>query len=130
MKTCQPVIDFANPCTYCKREDTKQKGISLSVVRQHQLLKYVNNVSCVDLSSVNLVPNFQTVASDLPVGARLHQLWKAWEALEADPKVLKILKIGYTLSFQIRPNLTRSPAFNTGYSRLYFVLNFQGNVFQ
>ena len=55
----------------------QKKGISLAVVRQHQLLKYVNNVSCVDqLCSVKHVSNVQTVVKDLHVGARLNQFWE------------------------------------------------------
>ena len=75
-------------------------------VRQRQSLKYVNNVSCVDqLCSVKLAPND---AQNLPVGARLNQLLETWEALGAGSKVLQMLKEGYTLPFQTRPNLTRS----------------------
>ena len=98
LKTCQPVIDFANSvvvtCAHIVKVQSQKKGVSPAVVRQHQLL---NNVSCVDqLSSVNLEKNIQTVASDLPVEARLHQFWKAWEALGAGLKVLRMLKEGYT----------------------------------
>ena len=49
----------------------------------------------------------QTAAQDLPVGARLHQFGEIWEALGAGSKVLKIFKKGYTLPFQIWPNVTR-----------------------
>ena len=53
------------------------KGTSPAVVRQHQLLKYVNNVSYVDhLCSVKHVPNVQTVAKDLPVGPDINSLGK------------------------------------------------------
>ena len=45
----------------------------------------------------------------LPVGARLQNFWKTWLDLGGGPKVIKILKEGYTLPFRIRPNLTRSP---------------------
>ena len=81
----------------------------MAAVRQHQLLKYLNNVSRVNqLCSVKHVPNVQTV-KDLPVGARLNQFWETWEALRARPKVVQMLKEGYTLPFQTRSNLTRSP---------------------
>ena len=66
----------------------------------------MKNVSCIDqLSFVKHVTNVPTVASNLPVGARLQNFWKAWEDLGAGPKVAQILKEGYTLPFQIRPNL-------------------------
>ena len=92
----------------------QEKGASPAVVRRRSL-KYVNNVSCVDqLCSVKHVPNVQTVAKDLPVGARLNQFCEIWEALGARPKVLQMLKEG-TLPFQSRPNLTRSPTIISWY---------------
>ena len=50
-----------------------------------------------------------TVVINLPVGARLQQFWEKWEALGSSPKVIRILREGYTLPFRFRPNLTRSP---------------------
>ena len=70
----------------------------------------MKDVSCVDhLSSVNLVTNVPAVAPDLPVGARLHQLWEKWAALGASPKMVTVLREGYILPFRFIPNLTRSP---------------------
>ena len=67
-------------------------------------------VTCVgQLSFVQPVTNVPAASLDLPVGARLHQLWETWEALGANPKVIKILKEGHALPFQNQPNLTRSP---------------------
>ena len=69
----------------------------------------MNNVSCVDqLCSVKHVPNVQTVVKDLTVGARLNQFGETWKAFGAGPKVIQMLKQGYTLPFQTRPNITRS----------------------
>ena len=88
----------------------QKKGISPATVKQNQKLKYVNNVYCVDqLCSVKLAPNVPNVVQNLPVGARLNQFWETWETLGAGPKVVQMLKEGYTLPFQTRPNLTRSP---------------------
>ena len=73
-------------------------------------LKYVKGVSCVtQLSCVKPVTNVKNVASNLPVGARLQNYWQTWLDLGAGPKVVQILKEGYTLPFRIRPKLTRSP---------------------
>ena len=70
----------------------------------------MKDVSCVDhLNSVNLVTNVPIVAPDLPVGARLHQFWEKWAALGASPKVVTVLREGYTLPFWFRPDLTCSP---------------------
>ena len=45
------------------------------------------------------------VAPDLPVGARLHQFWETWEALWAGPKVIRILREGYSpLPEPTKPN--------------------------
>ena len=70
-------------------------------------LKYMKGVSCV--TPLSYVPNAPSVASNLPVGARLQNFWKTWLDLGAGPKVVQILKEGYTLPFWIGPNLTRSP---------------------
>ena len=80
----------------------QRKDVTLDIVRR-QSLKYVNNVSCVDqLCSIKLVPNIPNVAQNLPVGARLKQVWETWEALGARPKVVQMLKDCYTLPFQTR----------------------------
>ena len=73
-------------------------------------LKHVKGASCVtQLSCVKPVTNVQNVASNLPVGTRRQSYWQTWLNLGAGPKVVQILKEGYTLPFQIWPNLTRSP---------------------
>ena len=73
-------------------------------------LKSVKSVSCVtQLSCVQPVTNVKNAAPNLPVGARLQNFWKTWLDQGAGPKVVQILKEGYTLPFRIRPRLTRSP---------------------
>ena len=73
-------------------------------------LKYVKSVSSViPLSYVNHVISAPNVVTNRPVGARLQNFWKTWLDLGAGPKVVQILKEGYTLPFRIRPKLTRSP---------------------
>ena len=74
-------------------------------------LKSVKSVSCVtQLSCVNPVTNVPNVAPNLAVGARLQNFWKTWLDLGAGPKVVQILKEGYTLPFQTRPKLVRFPS--------------------
>ena len=76
----------------------------------HLKIKAVKGASSVDqLSSLNLVINVPTVVPDRPVGARLLQFWEKWAALGISPRVVTVLKEGYTLPFRFRPNLTRSP---------------------
>ena len=73
-------------------------------------LRYVKSVSCVtELSCVSPAINVKNAAQNLPVGARFENYWQTWLDLGAGPKVVQILKEGYTLPFRIRPNLTRSP---------------------
>ena len=70
-------------------------------------LKSVKSVSCVtQLSCVNPVTN---VVPNLAVGARLQNFWRTWLDLGAGPKVVQILKEGYTLPFRTRPKLVRFP---------------------
>ena len=75
-----------------------------------QKLKFVKGVSCVTqlcyAQPVTCAPN---VVSDPPVGARLQSFWKTWMFLGVGPKIIQILKEGYTLPFRTRPHLTRSP---------------------
>ena len=91
----------------------QRKGISpglSDVIQKDCALKYVKGVSSVtQLSCVKPVTNVKLAVSNLPVGARLQNFRQAWLDLCAGPKVVQILKEGYTLPFQIRPNLTRSP---------------------
>ena len=73
-------------------------------------LKYVKGASCVtQWSCVNPVTNVQSVVTNLPVGARFQNFWKTWLDLGPGPKVVQILREGYTLPFWIWPKLTRSP---------------------
>ena len=73
------------------------------VLKDHKL-KYVKGVSCVtQLSCVQHATNAQNAASNLPVGARLQNFWQILLDLGAGPKVVQILKEGYTLPFRTRP---------------------------
>ena len=82
----------------------QKKGVNPSYCCTHTEIKHVNDVSCVDhLSSVNSVTNVPTVVTHPSVGARL------------SPKVVTILREGYTLPFRFRPNLTRSPTAISNY---------------
>ena len=57
----------------------------------------MKSVSCVtQLSYVQPVTNVRNVASNLPVRARLQNFWQTWLDLGAGPKVVQILKEGYT----------------------------------
>ena len=94
----------------------QKKGINPNYCCTHTEIKHVNDVSCVGhLSSANTLTNIPTVVINPPVGARLQQFWEKWEALGSSPKVVTILREGYTLPFRFRPNLTRSPMVISNY---------------
>ena len=79
-------------------------------ISRNYKLKSVNSVSCVtQLSFVQPVVNAPNVVQNLPVGARLQIFWQTWLDLGAGPKVVQILREGYTLPFRTRPKLTRIP---------------------
>ena len=91
---------------------SQKKGVSPGTADCHyikQELKYVNSISCVtQLCYVSHVTCAPYVVPNLPVGARLQTFWQTWLELGAGPKVVQILKEGYTLPFRIWPHLTRS----------------------
>ena len=94
----------------------QKKGVNPNYCYTHTEIKHVNDVSCVGhLSSAKTATNVPTVVINPPVGARLQQFWEKWEALGSSPKVVTILREGYTLPFQFRPNLTRSPTVISNY---------------
>ena len=100
---------LVNPVLFTKGYPQK-KDVNPVYCYHCQRIKYVKDVSCADhLSSVNFVTNVPTVVSNLPVGTRLHQFWEKWPTVGASPKVVTVLRDGYTLPFRFRPNLTRSP---------------------
>ena len=94
----------------------QRKGVNPTFCQMYTEIKYVKNVSCVGhLCSVDLVTNAQHAVIDPPVGARLEQYWQKWESLGSSPKVVNILREGYTLPFRYRPYLTRSPTVISNY---------------
>ena len=69
----------------------------------------MKSVSCVtQLSCVNPASNVINAVPNLPVGARLQNFWQTWLDLGSGPKIVQILREGYTLPFRIRP-LCQSP---------------------
>ena len=50
------------------------------------------------------------------VGGRLQVFWQTWASIRASPRVVSILKNGYTLPFQTRPPLTWEPLLQSGYA--------------
>ena len=80
-------------------------------------IKSVKPVCCVDhclcVQHVNSAP---LVVENPPVGGRLQLFWQVWLSLSSNPRVVSILKEGYSLPFKIRPLLSRSPVIVSHYS--------------
>ena len=81
------------------------------------LSKHVGGVSSVSQSSsVTNVRDVPAVVTSPPVGGRLQVFWQTWVSMGASPRVVSILKNGYTLPFQTKPPLTREPLIRSGYA--------------
>ena len=94
---------------HSQRKDPSPGPVECYSQRDHSL-KYVKGASCVtQLSYVPPVTSVKNVVSNLPVGARLQSFWQAWLDQGSGPKVIQILKEGYTLPFLNRPKLARYP---------------------
>ena len=82
-----------------------------------KVLTYKNLIYLLNFPvSVPHVQNAPSVALSLAVGGRLQKFWQKWLDLGANPRVVSILKEGYTLPFKMRPPLARSPVVLSGYA--------------
>ena len=80
-------------------------------------IKHAKGVSCLNQClSVPVVPSAPNVVRELDVGGRLQKYWQKWQELGANPRVVSILKEGYSLPFKMRPPLTRFPLIQSGYA--------------
>ena len=99
-------------CSYCARAFTKERNKSRgsSPLSERLYIKICEKCFlCHSIVLCSTCNKCQNVASNLPVGARLQNFWQTWLDQGAGPKIVQILKEGYSLPFRIRPNLTRSP---------------------
>ena len=105
-----------NPVQYAISQGLPQKkGVRPDVEKTE--IKYVKGVSFVDhCLSAKSVPNVPNVVTELGVGGRLQKFWPKWETLGANPRVVSILREGYTLPFKMRPPLSRFPLITSGYA--------------
>ena len=80
-------------------------------------IKHVKGVCCVNpCHSAPFVTNVPNVVPVQNVGGRLQKFWQVWLDLGANPRVVSILREGYTLPFKQRPLLTRFPLVQIGYA--------------
>ena len=59
--------------------------------------------------SAQVVPSAPNVVKELDVGGRLQKFWPRWQDLCVNPRVVSILKEGYSLPLKMNPPLTRFP---------------------
>ena len=80
-------------------------------------IKHVKGVCCVNpCLSAPPVPNVPNAVIEQSVGGRLQKFWQVWQEMGANPRVISVLKEGYTLPFKQRPLLTRFPLVQSGYT--------------
>ena len=80
-------------------------------------IKHVKDVCCVNSCRfVPPVPNVPNAVIEQSVGGRLHNFWQVWQKMGANPRVVSVLREGYTLPFKQRPRLTRFPLVQSGYA--------------
>ena len=80
-------------------------------------IKSVKSVFCVDpCVFAPVVPSVPSAVSEHNVGGRLQEFWQVWQIMGSNPRVVSILKRGYTLPFKQRPVLTRFPVVQSGYA--------------
>ena len=86
-------------------------------ISPYQCQREVKPVCCVShcLCAHN-VRNLHHVVENPPVGGRLQMFWQVWLSLGSNPRVVSILKKGYSLPFKVRPPLSRSPVIISHYA--------------
>ena len=73
-------------------------------------IKVVKGVPCVNpLSFAPSVQNVPHVVTEISVGGRLQSFWQVWQKLGSNPRVVSVLRDGYSLPFRERPHLCRFP---------------------
>ena len=98
----------------CNRAVAKERHKPLSIAKKNKICQACCCVDhCLCVQPVNSV---QLAVENPPVGGRLQLFWQVWLSLGANPRVVSILKEGYSLPFKIRPPLSRSPVIVSHYS--------------
>ena len=96
-------------------EHPQKKGLSPN--HTVSKIKHVKGVCCVNpCLSAPPVPNVPNAVIEQSVGGRLQKFWQVWQEMGANPRVISVLKEGYTLPFKQRPLLTRFPLVHSGYA--------------
>ena len=95
-------------CSYYTRAFPKERiksWVSRLLCQREQIKICEKCFLCHSIVLCKTCNNVKNAAPNLPVGARLQNYWQTWLDLGAGPKVVQILKEGYTLPFRIWPKL-------------------------
>ena len=80
-------------------------------------IKLVEVVSCVSpCLFAPSVPNVPHVVTEISVGGRLQSFWQIWQRLGSNPRVVSVLRDGYSLPFRERPQLSHFPLIVSKYA--------------
>ena len=105
-------------CSFCHRVAAKERRKSqlLSKLHRNKICEICFLCRSLELcKSCHKCPNCCYNSTCRVKVTSVLDFWEKWEALGSSPKVVTILREGYTLPFRIRPNLTRSPTVISNY---------------
>ena len=92
---------------HCVIGQSQKKDASPSLSRK--VIKCVKGAPCVShCLSAPVVTSALSVVKNPPVGGSLQKFWQVWLSQGSNPRVVSILKEGYSLPFKVRPPLSRS----------------------
>ena len=110
---CQDVVNHVPSAILHGQLQNKGVGPVLSVNK----IKVVKGVLCVNLlSSVPSVQNVPHVVTEISVGGRLQSFWQVWQEWGSNPRVVSVLRDGYSLPFRERSHLSRFPLIVSKYA--------------
>ena len=103
---CFPVV---NPVrTVLSHGHSQKKGVGPGNCLNK--IKHVKGVCCVNpCIFAPSVPNVPNAVAEQNVGGRLQKFWHIWLEMGANPRVVSVLRDGYTLPFKQRPPYNKGP---------------------
>ena len=110
------VLSCCQSCSFCSftRASAKERSKPRQLSEQNKVCQKC--FLCRSLCFAPVVPSVPSAVSEHNVGGRLQEFWQVWQTMGSNPRVVSILKRGYTLPFKQRPVLTRFPVVQSGYA--------------
>ena len=110
------MLSCCKSCSYCSftRASTKERSKTRSLSEQNKTCQRC--MLCKSMPFSPSVPNVPNAVSVQNVGGRLQSFWQVWQNMGSNPRVVSILKEGYTLPFKQRTLSTRFHLVQSGYS--------------